>query len=250
MAQKKLTRNMYDRKIAGVCGGLGEYFDMDPLVFRVIFLFLFFFGGTGLILYIFLWILIPEKNNEPMEESKYEPGEIISDVVETAQVIGKIIDHSHKNKKPVKKHRGVLWGLLLVAIGFLLLGKSFGFFDFCWCNVFKLWPLFIIWIGIALIPMGRIWKNVCHFVLLAIAVALLVMLSLKSCHHPFWKHFWKDKYVIEERTNHSEYYKDIEDLELDIDTETITVTANGDSIVIDQNTRQGGEKVVIKKVIR
>ncbi|MCL2289621.1 MAG: PspC domain-containing protein [Bacteroidetes bacterium] len=251
MAQKKLTRSVSDRKVAGVCGGLGEYFNMDPLVFRVIFLFLFFFGGTGLILYIFLWILMPEKNDEPAEESGYSTGEIISDVVETAEVIGKIINHSHKHKKPVKKHRGVLWGLLIVVVGFLLLGKSFGLFEFYWCNIFKLWPVLIIWIGIALLPIGRVWKSVCSFVLLAIAVALLFMLSLKSCHHPFWKYFWNDKYGIEEKSSNSECYKKcIEDFELDIDTETIIVTANGDSIVIDQNARQGGEKVVIKKVIR
>jgi hypothetical protein len=220
------------------------------LVFRVIFLFLFFFGGTGLILYIFLWILIPEKSDESTEGSAYESGEIISDVVETAEVIGKIISHSHKHKKPAKKHRGVLWGLLLVAIGFLLLGKSFGFFDFCWCNVFKLWPILVIWVGIALLPIKHVWKTVCSFILLAIAVALLFMLSLRSCHHPFWKYFWKNKYVIEEKANNSEYYKDIEDFELDIDTEMIVITANGDSIVIDQNARREGEKVVIKKVIR
>jgi len=191
MSQKKLTRTPHDRKIAGVCGGLGEYFDIDPLVFRVIFLFLFLFGGTGLILYLLLWILIPEKKGgESSEESGgYDTAEIINDVVDTAEVIGNIINHSHKYKKTERKHKGALWGLLLVAVGFLLLGRTLGFFAFYWNNLFKLWPLLIVWIGIALLPMGRIWKTIAHFILLTIAIALLVMLSLKSCYSPFWEYF-------------------------------------------------------------
>ena len=192
MSQKKLTRTPYNRKVAGVCGGLGEYFDMDPLVFRAIFLFLLFFGGSGLILYLLLWILIPEKRSDTSEESgDYEPAEIINNVVETAEVvIEEIINHSHKHKKVEREHKGVLWGFLLVAVGFLLLGRTLGFFAFYWNNVWQLWPLLIVWIGIALLPMGRAWKTIALFILLAIAIALLIMLSLKSCYYqPFWEYF-------------------------------------------------------------
>ena len=218
MSQKKLTRTPHDRKVAGVCGGLGEYFDMDPLVFRVIFLFLLFFGGTGLILYIFLWILIPERKGDSSEEYGYDTSEIINDVVDTAEVIGKIINHSHKHKKTGHKHKGILLGLLLVAVGFLLLGRSFGLFDFYWNNLFKLWPLLIVWIGIALLPMARIWKTVCHFILVAGAIALLFMLSLRSCHYSWAKSCKKDKYVIEKEviiekiTNKSECYNESDTL--------------------------------------
>lgn len=57
---KRLFRSKTNRKIAGVCGGLGEFFDIDPIFFRAIFLVSAFFGGLGLIIYIVLWILMPE----------------------------------------------------------------------------------------------------------------------------------------------------------------------------------------------
>jgi len=48
-----------DRKIAGVCGGLGEFFDLDPLLFRVAFVVLAFAGGLGILLYLALWLVVP-----------------------------------------------------------------------------------------------------------------------------------------------------------------------------------------------
>ena len=48
-----------DRKVAGVCGGLGEFFDLDPLLFRVAFVVLAFVGGLGILLYLVLWLVVP-----------------------------------------------------------------------------------------------------------------------------------------------------------------------------------------------
>lgn len=58
---KKLYRSRRDRKIAGICGGLGEYFNVDPTLLRIIFLFLLFFGGSGFILYLIFWIVVPNE---------------------------------------------------------------------------------------------------------------------------------------------------------------------------------------------
>ena len=60
MTYKRLTRSITERKIAGICGGLGDYFGIDPNIVRVAFLFLLLFGGGGLLLYIILWIILPE----------------------------------------------------------------------------------------------------------------------------------------------------------------------------------------------
>ena len=57
---KKLYRNQNDMKIAGICSGIGEYFDVDPVIIRLIFLLGLFLGG-GLIVYIIGWIIIPMK---------------------------------------------------------------------------------------------------------------------------------------------------------------------------------------------
>jgi phage shock protein PspC (stress-responsive transcriptional regulator) len=58
-AQKKLMRSSTDKKIAGVCAGLADYFDMDPTIIRLIWVLLFICGGTGLLAYVILWIVLP-----------------------------------------------------------------------------------------------------------------------------------------------------------------------------------------------
>lgn len=67
--QKKLYRSRRDRQIAGVCGGLGEYFDRDSNVIRLLFLATLLIGGSGLILYIGAWMIIPQ---EPLDKEEDE----------------------------------------------------------------------------------------------------------------------------------------------------------------------------------
>jgi phage shock protein PspC (stress-responsive transcriptional regulator) len=58
---KKLHRLADEKKLAGVCAGLGEYFDLDPVFFRLFFLASLFFGGIGALVYLLLWAMTPEK---------------------------------------------------------------------------------------------------------------------------------------------------------------------------------------------
>lgn len=57
---KKLYRSNTDRKLCGVCGGLAEYFDIDPTIIRLIFVFLTLFGGGGLLIYLICALVIPK----------------------------------------------------------------------------------------------------------------------------------------------------------------------------------------------
>ena len=61
-ATKKLYRSRTERWLAGVCGGLGNYFGVDPTLVRVIFVILSLTFGSGLLIYLVLWLIIP---NEP-----------------------------------------------------------------------------------------------------------------------------------------------------------------------------------------
>lgn len=56
---KRLYRNKEEGKIAGVCAGLGDYFEIDPVIVRLIFLLALFLGG-GLIVYLIAWVIIPK----------------------------------------------------------------------------------------------------------------------------------------------------------------------------------------------
>ncbi len=58
---KKLYRSNDDRKIAGVCGGLGDYFDIDPTIVRLIWISLVLALGSGILAYILAWIIVPSR---------------------------------------------------------------------------------------------------------------------------------------------------------------------------------------------
>lgn len=69
---KKLYRSLTDKKIAGVCGGMAEYLNVDSTVLRLIWLASVLLAGCGGLLYLIAWFVIPEepakRPNEPVDE--------------------------------------------------------------------------------------------------------------------------------------------------------------------------------------
>jgi len=131
---KKLRRSSSDKMIAGVCGGLGEYFDVDPLIFRLIFAVMIIFGGTGVLAYIILWILIPEDNEQRNikdlgENIKKGANKMAQEIKDT---------DVHSNSRFVA-------GAIILTIGVIFLINNF--FPFFGLGVKKLWPLIIIVVG-------------------------------------------------------------------------------------------------------
>ncbi len=140
---KRLYRSETDRIIAGVCGGLAEFFAVDSTLVRVIFALLVVFGGSGILLYILLWLFIPT-------ESKVT-GLSEETVKENAREIGK------KAEELAGEMRGEntrMWiGAILLILGVIFLFQNFGIFLF---DLGKLWPLILIGIGVAaLLRNGR-----------------------------------------------------------------------------------------------
>ncbi len=58
---RKLYRSRKNRKMAGVCGGLAEYLNVDPTLIRVLFVLLTVMGGAGAVIYLAMWIFVPEE---------------------------------------------------------------------------------------------------------------------------------------------------------------------------------------------
>ena len=58
---KRLYRSKTDKVIAGVCGGMGEYFGIDPVIIRIIWALLIFGMGAGILAYLLAWLIIPLK---------------------------------------------------------------------------------------------------------------------------------------------------------------------------------------------
>jgi phage shock protein C len=60
-ATRKLYRSKTNRQVAGVCGGLAEYFNLDATLIRILFVVLAVLGGSGLVLYVAMWIIVPKQ---------------------------------------------------------------------------------------------------------------------------------------------------------------------------------------------
>lgn len=61
MDGKKLYRSRTNKVVAGICSGLGRYFNIDPILVRIGFVILALAGGPGILLYIILWIVVPQE---------------------------------------------------------------------------------------------------------------------------------------------------------------------------------------------
>ncbi|GAH60048.1 unnamed protein product [marine sediment metagenome] len=72
--KKKLYRSEKDHMIAGVCGGIAEYFDVDSTLIRLLTVIFVLLGGAGVVAYIIAWIIIP-KNSEQVSDGKFDKRE-------------------------------------------------------------------------------------------------------------------------------------------------------------------------------
>jgi phage shock protein PspC (stress-responsive transcriptional regulator) len=77
---KRLTRSEDNRMVAGVCGGLGEFFGVDPVIVRVVLVVLALFGGSGLLLYAAMWLIVTRASQVDVP-----PRELLRDSVDEAQ---------------------------------------------------------------------------------------------------------------------------------------------------------------------
>ena len=62
--EKRLVRNVQDKKIGGVCAGLADYFNMDPMLVRVLWILFTLAGGSGRLAYAILYFILPEGGAE------------------------------------------------------------------------------------------------------------------------------------------------------------------------------------------
>ncbi len=99
---KRLYRSKKDKIIAGVCGGIAEYLNIDPVIVRVLFVFALITEGFGLMLYIILWIVMPEEKSidKKTEEIVQENiRDIEENVVKVTKGIKKEVKSDTQSKK-------------------------------------------------------------------------------------------------------------------------------------------------------
>ncbi len=178
--KKRIYRSKDDRIIAGICGGLAEYFNIDATLIRLAFVFIFIFQGIGLIAYLISWFIIPEKPTEKTKEEYYylpaedstkngeerEDGfysddsqndEIKSGEYEAEDQINKNhqiedykSDDSKFGKNSVSDDRNKTLGVILIILGSIFL-INIWIPEFYWQ---KYWPVFLIAAGLLILFKG------------------------------------------------------------------------------------------------
>lgn len=141
--RERIYRSRSNRIIGGVCSGLGNYLNLDPVLIRIIFIVLAIFAGGGILIYIILWIVIPEEPAIVLQSaSENAKQKIANENEETGKYVQTEKDVSKKNNSG-----RVLFGAILIIIGLLFLFKSiFHIFDFEYLG-----PIILILIGISLL---------------------------------------------------------------------------------------------------
>ncbi len=156
---RRLYRNRDDRVIAGVCGGLAKYFDVDPIIVRILAVLSIFVGALGIIAYIILAIVVPLEGStaaEPKDTIK----ENVEDIKETANELGREIRSTVEKERVVTEEETALrsrrfnWlGIAIIIFGVVLLLGNFNVF--WWFNWGTLWPIPLIGFGVLLIVVAR-----------------------------------------------------------------------------------------------
>lgn len=168
---KRLYRSRKDKMLAGVAGGLAEYFDVDPVLTRIIFVVTAIISGIGLIAYVLLWIIVPQNPGQlqeyykksypdaagqsegiknPEGTSGEQSGDQSGAENSTKAKGSEYFNSGEAGSEEIpenKKDKSVIAGSILVVIGLLFLADNFlPFFRFS-----DFWPIVLVALGIGLI---------------------------------------------------------------------------------------------------
>lgn len=141
--QRQLRRSHDDRIVAGLCGGLGDFFDLDPVFFRIAFVLLAFAGGGGLVLYLVLTLVVPAEGRDgagtrdTMRRGAEDLADSVRDVTEGLRG-GADGDRRRKTA-----------AILLILVGAILLFQNLDWLD--WLDAGWIWPVLLIGLGIWLL---------------------------------------------------------------------------------------------------
>ena len=135
-----LYRSRTDKVIAGVAGGVAKSLNLDPVIIRIIFVLLFFFGGGGAILYIILWIALPEESFDfnPDRPPDWAAGEKTQFADEA---------RPEENYLRQRENGSLVIGGMLIILGVILLLVRY----FDWHQFRHLWPLVLVAAGVLLL---------------------------------------------------------------------------------------------------
>jgi len=140
----RLYRSETNKVIAGVCGGLGDYFNIDPTIIRIIFVIITIFGGSGILIYIILWLIIPSESSVRQISSD----QLKANAQEMKERVEKFA-HDIRTSKSGDRNSKSWWAFLIIILGVIFLLNNYGYYDFS--EISRLWPLLLVILGLAII---------------------------------------------------------------------------------------------------
>jgi len=154
---RKLYRSKTDCIIAGVAGGLADYFEIDVTIVRLLWVIAVFLGGSGVLAYLAAWLIIPPAPDSPLErlDPGAQPSGAGADQSDTTEQ-----DHTaehaytaiegHNHNRYSAEYRRRTFGWILIVIGILFLVRNY----WPWADMELFWPVILVLIGVVLIAGG------------------------------------------------------------------------------------------------
>ena len=143
---KRLYRTKRNAMIAGVAAGIAEYFNVDPAVVRLIFVLATIFGGSGVLVYIILWVVLPEESTGVIgshETVRANVQELKGKAEDLAKGIQSQVSSGSWRANSTELRTKSMVGYILIGLGVLFVLQNFGFF-----RVDIFWPIVLVAIGL------------------------------------------------------------------------------------------------------
>ncbi len=141
---KRLVRSRTDAIIGGVCAGLGQYLDIDPVLVRLFFILLALGNGIGVLLYLLLWFIVPREG-----AGEFATGDTIragaDEMAARARALGGELG---TNLPYSSRQTGMVIGAGLIVLGVIFLLQNLNLWWLNWLNFDTLWPVLLIVAGI------------------------------------------------------------------------------------------------------
>ena len=162
--EKRLFRNEYEKVVGGVSSGIAEYMEVDVTIVRLLFvLSTIFLVGTGVLVYLVMWIVVPVNNDpakrfakfneynkgfsNPFEQKSNSQGWTSSSMHSDPFKMGRD-DAEFRPLKRSSETGKTIAGLVLLVMGIYFLMNEFNIIPF-WFNVSKMWPLVFVAVGVS-----------------------------------------------------------------------------------------------------
>jgi phage shock protein PspC (stress-responsive transcriptional regulator) len=151
MESRRLVRIRQGSTLGGVCTGLGAYLEIDPTLIRLFFILIAFAEGTGVVLYLLLWIFLPAEDSLQNAELSERIHDSAEEMADSARRLGE----DFRSGGIAASQTATAVGLGLVIVGVILLARNFVWLS--WLNAQVIFPALLILAGAVLIY--RYWKN-------------------------------------------------------------------------------------------